>query len=517
MISRRSLNVLGVALAASAAFVAANVAGVSPVSAKPAVNRDTLVVALEREIQNLDALVTASGDSLRYAWQIYDSLYGFDSKGNMVPRMATGHEVSADGLTYTFKLRSGIRFHNGDPMTSEDVKFTVERVLDPAVKSTRRPFFAPVIKSVEAPDAQTVVMNLTQPDGAFLNKIAGFLFIVPKRYTQSLPNSDAFAANPIGTGPYKVKQHNVGSSLELERFDDFYGEKPGIKTLVFKMIPEGSTRVNALLNGEVDLVVQAPLSQKERLEKDQNLKVITNPVSAPMFVRLYANDPSLPVSKREVRQALNHAIDSKAIIKSVYHGVGEPMGTFISSYFPYGSDKAIKPFNYDPKKAKELLRQAGFPNGFETKLYSGNDHPKELAEAIAAYWGQVGVKTEILRIDYAAWSRLNNTHKSGPMTITQFTNAIYDPIHGVGGSFSKNGTWSDYFNPEVETLITQLDATTGADKRGALFQRIGKLLHDDAAAVFITELFYVFAHPKDLNWTVQQGSGFLNFRQVGWR
>ncbi|WP_375460056.1 ABC transporter substrate-binding protein [uncultured Enterovirga sp.] len=483
---------------------------------KPAIDKDTLVIALEKEIQSLDALVTASGDSQRYALQLFDSLYGFDLKGTMIPRMATDVTVSEDGLTYTYKLRPNIRFHNGDPLTSEDVKYTTERVIDPASKSTRRPFFAPIVAAVETPDPLTVVFKLKQPDGAFLNKIAGFLFIVPKAYTSGLPNSDAFALAPVGSGPYKLKRHDVGQSLELERFEDFYGEKPGVKRLIMKMIPEGSTRVNALLTNEVDLVVQAPLNEKDRLSKTAGLKTLTNPVSAPMHVRLYSNDPSLPISKKEVRQALNHALDSNAIIRSVYHGVGKRMGTFISAYYPYGSDPGIQPFAFDQKKARELLTKAGYPNGFTTKLYSANDHSKELAEAIAAYWGQVGVKTEILRIDYAAWSRLNNTHKSGPMTITQFTNAIYDPIHPVAGSFSKNGTWSDYFNPEVEELITKLDSTVGAEKRGELFRRIGKLLHDDAAAVYITELYHLFSHKAGLRWGVQQGSGFLNLRDVAW-
>jgi peptide/nickel transport system substrate-binding protein len=199
MISRRSLGYgAGAALLTRMGAFPAHAAGPAP-----AINRDTLVVALEKEIQNLDALVTASGDSLRYALQIFDTLYGFDPKGRLVPRMATEYTVSDDGLSYTYKLRPGIRFHNGDPLTSEDVKFTAERVLDPAVKSTRRPFFAPVLASVEAPDPQTVVFRLNQPDGAFLNKIAGFLFIVPKAYTSGLPNSDAFASRPIGSGPFK--------------------------------------------------------------------------------------------------------------------------------------------------------------------------------------------------------------------------------------------------------------------------------------------------------------------------
>lgn len=513
-ISRRSLNamLLGAPFAATLGARPAWAA-----STKPAVNADTLVVALEKEIQNLDALVTASGDSLRYAWQIYDTLYGFDPRGKLTPRMATSYSVSDDGLSYTYKLKPGITFQNGDPLTSADVAFTVARVLDPAVKSTRRPFFAPVIAGVDTPDPLTVVFRLTQPDGSFLNKVAGFLFIVPKKYIEGLPNSDAFAAAPIGSGPYKFVRYDVGQALFLERYDGFYGTKPGVKSLIMKIIPEGSTRVNALLTGEIDLAIQVPLNQKERLEKEPGLKVVVNPVSAPMHIRLYSNDSSLPISKREVRQALNYALDTKAIIKSVYHGVGEPMGTFISSYFPYGSDPDIKPFGYNPAKAKALLKQAGYPNGFEIRLYSGNDHAKELAEAIAAYWGQIGVRTDIQRIDYAAWSRLNNTHKSGPATITQFTNAIYDPIHGVAGSFTKEGTWSDYYNPDVEALVAQLNSTVGAEKRGEIFRKIGRILHDDAAAVYITELFYVFAFKNALDWEVQEGSGFLNFRNVKWR
>ncbi|MFG1465158.1 ABC transporter substrate-binding protein [Xanthobacter sp. DSM 24535] len=512
-LTRRGVNALLLGLPLVPAFAPSQAWAIPT---QPAVDRDTLVVALEKEIQNLDALITASGDSLRYAWQIYDTLYGFDSKGNMVPRMATSYEVSPDGLSYTYRLRPGILFHNGDPLTSADVAFSVERVLDPAAKSTRRPFFAPIMAGVDTPDPQTVIFRLKQPDGAFLNKIAGFLFIVPKGYISSLPTSEAFAIAPIGSGPYKVVRHDVGQSLELERFDGFYGTKPGIKRLIMKMISEGSTRVNALLTGEVDIAVQVPVNQKDRLQAEPGVKVVVNPVSAPMHVRLYSNDPSLPVSKRDVRLALNHGLDSAAIIRSVYHGVGQPMGTFISAFYPYGSDPSIKPFAYDPAKAKALLKQAGYPNGFETKLYSANDHPKELAEAIAAYWSQIGVKTEILRIDYAAWSRLNNTHKTGPMTITQFTNAIYDPIHPVAGSFSKEGTWSNYYNPQVEALIDQLNGAVGPEKRGALFRQIGQILHDDAAAVYITELFYVFAYKAPLAWEVQEGSGFLNFRNVSW-
>lgn len=484
---------------------------------QPAVGKDTLIVALDKEIQSLDAQITASGDSQRYAMQIYDTLYGFDAKGNIVPRMAQAFKISDDGRTYTFTLRKGIKFHNSDAFTSADVKYSIERIIDPASKSTRRPYFAPVVESVETPDPATVVVKLKQPDGAFMNKVAGFLFIVGKDYTSKLASPEAFAAAPIGTGPFRVKDNKIGQHLELERFEDFYGDKPGIKNLTFKYIPEPSSRVNAILSGEIDIATMVPLPDVERLRKDSALSIITNPVSSPMHVRLYSNAPDSPLAKLEVRKALNHAVDADAIIKGVFHGVGAPMGTFISKYFPYGSSPDIKPYPYDPAKARALLKQAGYPNGFDIVLNDAVGTPKEFAEAVAAYLGQVGVRVKINRIDYAAWSRLNNTHKSGPMTTTQFTNAIYDPIHPVAGSFSKAGTWSDYYNPEVEKLITELDSTTGADARGALFRKIGQALHDDAAALLVTELFNVFAKKKDIDWEVQQGSGFLNFRKVGWK
>ncbi len=512
---------LAVALRAGAALlfaIGASVAGAADY--KPAVDRETLVVALEKSISNLDAQVTSTGDSLLYAWQVYDTLYGFDSAGNVVPRMASAVKVSPDRLRYTFTLRPGIRFQNGDPLTPEDVRYSLERILEPAVKSTRRVYFAPVVKGIETgPDWVSILLK--QPDGAFLNKVAGFLFIVPKDYATRLGTPEAFAAAPIGSGPFRVKEFKVGQSLELERFDGYWGkaigERPGVKRIVLKFVPEAASRVSALLSGEVDLSAVVPLQDVERLKADNGLDVVINPNGGPLHVRLYSNVPGQPFAKREVRQALSYAVDTQAIIKGVLYGNGAPMGSFISRYYPYGGDPDLKPYPYDPAKARELLKKAGYPNGLEVKLYGGTDQPKELAEAIAAYWGQIGVKTEIVRMDYSAFIRLNNTHKAGPATVTIFSNVIYDPIHPIVGTFSKDGTWSDYYNPDVEALIVELEGTLDPQARGALFRKIGRILHDDAAAVLLSEHVYVYAKKKGLNWAVQQGSGFLNFRTTAWK
>ena len=500
-----------------AAVVAVATSPAAAINGKPAIDRETLVFGVGKEIANLDAQVAATADSQRCGWQLYDTLYTFDRKGNVEPSVATSYKVSPDGLAYTFALRRDVRFHNGVLLTAKDVKFSLERILDPATKSTRRPYFVGLIDAVEAPDDTTVVMHLKRGDGAFINKVAGYLQLLPKAYTEGLASPDAFARAPIGSGPYRFVDQKIGQSVELARFDDYWGPKPGIKRLIFKVIPDATSRVNALLAGEADVVDYVAPSDVARLKETPGIVVQSVPVGSPLAVRIYSNVPGSPLAKRDVRLALNHAIDAQAIIKNVLHGVGAPLASYISASYPYGVNRALKPYAYDPALAKKELAAAGYPSGFNTVLLCSTDNPKELCEVIAAYWTAVGVKAQVKVIDYAAWSRLNNTHKSGPLTLMQFSNAIYDPVHPISGAATKEGTWSDYDNPEVEKLIKEGDTETDRAKRDALFQQVGQLLHDDGHAVLITELYYTFGQNAKLDWNPQSGSGYYNLREVRWR
>jgi peptide/nickel transport system substrate-binding protein len=487
------------------------------INGKPAVDRDTVVFAIGKEIGNLDGQVAATGDSQRYGFQLYDTLYGFDNKGTLEPHVATSYTISKDGLSYTFNLRHDVTFHNNAPLTAKDVKYSMDRIIDPATRSTRRPYFAGLIAETRTDGDYKVTFQLKQADGAFLNKIAGYLLLVPKAYTEALPNAEAFARAPVGCGPYKFVNQKIGQSVELERFDGYYGPKPGIKHLIFKFIPEASSRVNALLAGEVDIADYIAPNDVKRVQGTPGLTVKSVPVGSPLAVRLYSNVPGTPLAKREVRLALNYAIDPQAIIKNVLHGIGAPLASYVSASYPYGVDATLKPYGYNPAKAKQLLTQAGYPNGFDTDFWCSSDNPKELCEAIAAYWSVVGVRAKIKVIDYTAWSRLNNTHKNGPMTMMQFSNAIYDPIHPLSGAATKDGTWSDYSNPEIEKLIAEVQSETDRTKRGLVFQKISRILHDDGQAVLITELYYTYAHDSALDWTPQVGSGYYNLRNIRWK
>lgn len=484
---------------------------------QPAVNRDTVVFAIGKDIGNLDAQVAATGDSQRYALEVFDTLYGFDRNGNLVPHVAKSYRIGDDGLSYTFELRPDVLFQNGAKVTAADVKYSMERILDPATKSTHRPYFADLIDSMQTHGEYSITFKLKRRDGAFLNKIAGFLPLVPEAYVRSLANPAAFAQAPISCGPFKFVDQKIGQSVTLERFDQYYGAKPSIKRLIYQFIPDASSRVNALLRGEVDVIDYVAPQDVQRLRNTAGLAVQSIPVGSPLAVRLYANVPDSPLAKRDVRLALNYAIDTQQIIKSVLLGIGAPLASYISASYPYGVDPSIKPYGYDPARARKLLAAAGYPHGFKTQLWCSNDNPKEICEAIAAYWAAVGVTATIKTIDYTAWSRLNNTHKSGPMTIMQFTNAIYDPITPISGTASKNGTWSDYDNPQVDKLIDAVQVEADRSKRDQLFRQIARLLHDDAHAVLITELYYTFAYKSNINWHPQKGSGWYNLTDIGWK
>lgn len=487
------------------------------VGGKPAVDKDTIVFAVGRDIAMLDAQVDNTGNSDRYAWQLYDNLYTFDKQGRLQPQIASGYEVSDDGLEYRFMLRKDVVFHNGEPLTAADVVYSFERILRPEVKSTRRPYFVNTFESATALDDYTVLIKLSQPDVVFMNKVAAFVAIVPKAYTESLGSVAEFSRAPVGAGPYRFVEHRIGQYVKLERFDDYYGDKPGIKHLIFKFVPEASSRINAMAMGEVDMADGIAASDVARLQQSPGVDVIPVPMGSPLHVRLYADDPSSPLSDPRVRLALNYAVDVDAIIKNVMHGIGKPLSTFISAYYPIGASKDLEPYGYDPAKAKKLLAEAGYPNGFDTVLLSPTSYPKDVTEAIAAYWSVVGVRAQTRLLDYPAWNRLNNTHKSGPMTVMQYSNALYDPITPIHGTASKNGTWSNYHNEQVEALLEKTLVTSDISARDSLFQEIGRVLREDGHSVLISELYQVFAKDDHIEWTPQSGYAFYDLRSVRWK
>jgi peptide/nickel transport system substrate-binding protein len=296
---------------------------------------------------------------------MFDALVTRTHKSKVIPELAESWQ-QVDETTYIFTLRNGPRFHNGDPVTIEDVVFTFERVLQPnpinGKFSPRRGLLGPVTKVEKINDSQ-VRFSLANPFPPFLQALVHFQ-IVPKNYIQKVGDK-IFNQKPIGAGPFKFVRADLGQAVLMERFEEYYGGSPylppvepaRVKFAVFKPMPEPTTRVAALLAGEVSIVQAVPADLVDRLRKSKSVQILA--VEGTRAYQIELNNTKPPFNDIRVRKAINYAINWDEIISNVYNGYGYRLAScFLPSGFGYNAE--LKPYPYDPDKAKALLREAGY-------------------------------------------------------------------------------------------------------------------------------------------------------------
>jgi ABC-type transport system substrate-binding protein len=323
--------------------------------------------------------------------------YWDESKKTRVykPGLASSWESSPDLKTWTFKIRKGIKFHDGSPLTVEDVLFTWNRVLNSPLSTQASA--KGTIQSIEIKGNDTIVFNLKKPDAFFLYWVA-VIPIQPKGYTEKV-GEEEFAKNPVYAGPWKFVKHSPGDYLEMEAFEGHYRKVPFFKKLFLKIVPEPSTQIAMLKAGEADIIFNVTVGPTVyELQQTRDIQLIRLPSwleSYAVFMSLTKPDPGQsPFRDKRVRQALSMAIDRKLLIEKVYYGLGKPASTAcIQPGSPFWNP-AAKLIPYDIKKAKDLLRQAGYPNGFEIPLILTAKEKTE-GEALASMWTKIGVKCKI--------------------------------------------------------------------------------------------------------------------------
>jgi len=327
---------------------------------------DTIVVALGVDkIVTLDPGNYRDRDTETVIRNMFDALVTRTPEGNVVPEVAESWETP-DPKTYIFKLREGVKFHDGHILDADDVVFTFERVLKEngisGKTSPRKGLLGPLEK-VEKVDARTVKFTLTNAFSVFPQALCHFQ-IVPKHYVEKVGDEE-FAERPIGAGPFKFKEGRLDEEIVMERFDEYYGGSPDlppvgkaqVQTVIFRMMPDPTTRAAALKAGEVHIIDKVPPSIAKELEKDDRLQVQRVPGTRVYAIEMCLTKP--PFDDVRVRQALNYAINWDEILKTIYEGNGERLATaFLPSGF--GFNKDLKPYEYDPNKAVELLKAAGF-------------------------------------------------------------------------------------------------------------------------------------------------------------
>lgn len=451
----------------------------------------TLVIALGTDIPIFDCVYCHGIPNLGIIHLVTQGLTRINPTGGepkVLPVLATSWEQSPeDPRVWIFHLREGVKFHDGTPFNAEAVKFNIERMLDPETGALARGSFA-MIESVEVVDEYTVEIVTEEPFAALPAQLAySPMCINSPTQVQKLGNKDYHKA-PVGTGPFKFVHHIRGQEVLLKANEDYWGGRPYLDAVVVKPIPEAASRLMALEAGEVHVAYHVPPRDAKRYMEnpDLGIDVLTPPQQRRMFIGL--NVQWGPLKDPRVRRALNYAVDKEAIIESIFLGLTQPMDSPMPPtalcYTP------AKYYEYDPEKARELLSEAGYPNGFEVTLHYGPGRylmDTEVVEAVQYYLEQVGVRVKVIPLEWAAFGAMMRKpleENQLQMFFIGWGLPTLDPELGVG-PFSK-AAWAPglncmfYSNPTVEELIKAQRAATSLKERCEIVKRIQELIMEDA-------------------------------------
>jgi peptide/nickel transport system substrate-binding protein len=383
-----------------------------------------LITAQSGDVSKFDPHFSTSSNDVRVSFNLFDNLTSRHPDGKLYPGLATEWKLEGP-TTWRFKLRQGVKFHNGDPLTSADVKYSLERTYDPAAKTMVATVFG-TIEKIDAPDASTVVITTKKPDPLLAARLAFYGGqIVPKKYLESVGN-DTFNAKPIGSGPVRFGSWVKDDRAVLEANPDYWGGKIDMDRWIMRPIPETAPRIAALLKGEVDAITQLPPDQEDRVAANATTRV-AGALYAGLYV-LAVNSKRPPLDNPLVKQALSLAIDREAIVKELWRGRGVvPSGPVAKGDNHF--DTSLPPLAYNPAEAKARLQKSGY-KGEEifietTVAYVSQD--KAMSEAIAAMWKDVGVNVKVEVIEYSVRAQKNREKSFKGVFWSDPTSTLSDP------------------------------------------------------------------------------------------
>ncbi|MCC1494613.1 ABC transporter substrate-binding protein [Cognatishimia sp. F0-27] len=437
-----------------------------------------LTIGLQLEPPHLDPTSAAAGaiDSVLYS-NVFEGLTRFTETGAVVPGLAASWDISEDGTVYTFTLRDGVTFHDGTAMDAEDVVFSLDRARAEDSQNAQKALFAG-IESVEAVDATTVAVTLSAPDGNFLFNMAwGDAVIVA-------PESiDGIKQTPIGTGPFKFAEWRQGDSIRLEQNPDYWGEKPALSEATFKFISDPTAAFAAMMAQDIDAFAGFPAPENlPQFEADPRFNVLVGSTEGETI--LSTNNKMPPLDNVLVRQAIAHAIDRQAIVDGAMFGLGTPIGTHFAPHNPDYVDLTGQS-QYDPEKARALLAEAGFADGFTTTLkLPPPSYARRGGEIIAAQLRQVGIETEITNLEWAQWLEEVFRGKDFGLTIVSHT----EPFDI--GIYARPDYYFQYDNPAFQTLMETLGATADPAERSALLAEAQQIIADDYVNGYLFQLAF---------------------------
>lgn len=463
-----------------------------------------LRLGLDVDAGTLDPRLAQDTSAFRVRELLYNGLVYIQPDYSPAPDVAESWE-NPDEQTWIFHLKEGIRFHNGEELTAEDVKYTYDTILDESFSSPSRAFYAP-IQNIEVIDDYTVQFELDQPYGPFLSYMD--MGIVPMAVAEEL--GEDFGSNPVGTGPYQFVSWQRSDSIELEAFDDHFNGRPNVDEIVINIVPDNSARVVALETGDLDFV-QSPISPQDvaRMEENADFTVARIPAAGYTYINLNTADPIL--SDINVRQALAHLVNRAEILNTIYQGIGQVATSPIPpGMWAYTSD--IPSYEYDVEAARTLLEEAGWTPGSDgilqkdgtplaltIRTHSEDPDRRQVIQVLQAEFSNVGIQADTNVVEWPSFFAdvQNGEYQVAVVGWLNLTN----PDRAMFRQFTIGGdaNYGSYENEEVDALIREGRATLEQDEAAELYQQASTIIAEEAPYIFLQYQEYIAVFSNDLD------------------
>ncbi|WP_245396284.1 ABC transporter substrate-binding protein [Jiella sonneratiae] len=456
--------------------------------------KETLTIDLPNDAATLDPHLQWNTDSYSVYRNIFDNLVTRDADGKVVPQIATAWKY-VDDKTLDFDIREGVTFHDGSKLTAEDVAYSVNRIIDPELKSPQFSQFSQIEKA-EALEDGKVRITTKSPYPALLAQLVK-LSIVPKAYVEKVGDA-GFNAKPIGSGPYKFVSHQDGVRTELDANEDYWGGTPPFKHVTFRAVPDVSTRIADLRTGQADLVRDVPPDQAVTLKDEPNVQILSVPTERVGY--LYINAEAGPTKDVRVRKAIAYAIDRQGLVEALLEGYGKPVDV-IGAPPVFGYTEDVKGYDYDPEKAKELVKEAG-AEGAKIEFLTSPSYSRAMVEAIQQMLNDVGLDTEIVSSDQATFlkRRQGDPANAASIAFGRWSCACQDADGIIYPLFRTGSTWAKYSNPDFDAAVDAARSTLDKDERQKDYVTAYKILREDVPGIGLYQDYALYGANSHLKW-----------------
>ena len=448
-----------------------------------------ITVGIAQDLDNsLDPHLAVAAGTKEVMFNVFEGLVKTNANGELIPAVAERYEVSEDKTQYTFTLRDGVTFHNGDAVTVDDVKYSIDRCADASEGTPLVPALS-AVRKVETPDEKTVAVTIDAPNNEFLSYMT--LAILPKDYTEQ-------DTAPVGTGPFRFVSRSAQQNIVLERYDGYWGAPAYLDRVTFQIVENPDALVMSLQSGALDLVAHLTYHQTTQLGDD--FYVTDGPMN--LVQAIYLNNNAAPFDNETVRQALCYAVDIQQIMELTAGGSGYPVGSSMYPAFQKYFDSSLTSYyTHDPDKAKELLSQAGYPNGFDMTITVPSNYQPHIdaAQVIVEQLKAVGINASIQRVEWQTWLDETYIGRNYQATLVG-VDASYLTARAMLERFTSTAgdNFINYKNTEYDQLFQQAVASTDDETQTALYKQMERILTETAANVYLQDLANFVALNKAL-------------------